>query len=126
MRERPPGTGTAAENRDIVLSVRDLKVGFWVPGGRVAAVDGVDLALRRGEILALVGESGSGKSALSMALVGLNRLDEARLKRSVTTAIPAPTTPAASRRNSAPMNGNHLRAIASSMFPRVMLSRMAV
>jgi peptide/nickel transport system ATP-binding protein len=34
------------------------------------ALDGVDLALRRGEILALVGESGSGKSTLAKILVG--------------------------------------------------------
>jgi peptide/nickel transport system ATP-binding protein len=44
-----------------------------VPGGRLNAVDGVDLTLRRGELLALVGESGSGKSALAMSIVGLNR-----------------------------------------------------
>jgi oligopeptide/dipeptide ABC transporter ATP-binding protein len=56
-----------------VMRIRDLHVGFDVPGGRVRAVDGVDLELRRGEILAIVGESGSGKSALSLALVGLNR-----------------------------------------------------
>ena len=29
------------------------------------------------------------------------------------------------KRNSAPMNGNHFFAIASSMFPRVMLSRIS-
>jgi peptide/nickel transport system ATP-binding protein len=56
-----------------VLSVRDLRVGFDVPAGRLPAVGGVDLDLRRGEVLALVGESGSGKSALAMSLVGLNR-----------------------------------------------------
>ncbi|MFJ3895652.1 ABC transporter ATP-binding protein [Streptomyces sp. NPDC090083] len=58
---------------EAVLTVRDLRVGFDVPAGRLPAVAGVDLTLRRGEILALVGESGSGKSALAMSMVGLNR-----------------------------------------------------
>ncbi|MFD5624833.1 ABC transporter ATP-binding protein [Streptomyces sp. NPDC127072] len=56
-----------------VLEIRDLRVRFEVGAGRLPAVDGVDLTLRRGEVLALVGESGSGKSALAMSLVGLNR-----------------------------------------------------
>ncbi|MEQ3548997.1 ABC transporter ATP-binding protein [Pseudonocardia nematodicida] len=58
---------------ETVMRIRDLHVGFDTPAGRLPAVDGVDLDLRRGEILALVGESGSGKSALTMSLVGLNR-----------------------------------------------------
>ncbi|GAA2703366.1 ABC transporter ATP-binding protein [Actinoplanes palleronii] len=58
---------------ETLLEIRGLTVGFDVPAGRLPAVAGVDLSLRRGEILALVGESGSGKSALSMSLVGLNR-----------------------------------------------------
>jgi len=71
-----PGTapaGTAAPDAgngaasDAVATVRDLTISF---SGR-PAVRGVDLDLRRGEVLALVGESGSGKTLTSMSLVGL-------------------------------------------------------
>lgn len=50
-----------------MLTVRDLRVRF--PG--VAAVDGVDLDLADGEVLALLGPSGSGKSTLLRAIAGL-------------------------------------------------------
>ncbi|MDP9482336.1 MAG: ABC transporter ATP-binding protein [Chloroflexota bacterium] len=39
----------------------------------VRAVDGVDLAIRKGEILALVGESGSGKTTTGRVIVKLTR-----------------------------------------------------
>jgi ABC-type uncharacterized transport system YnjBCD ATPase subunit len=38
----------------------------------VQALEGVDLQLRKGEIVGLVGESGSGKSVLSYALLGIS------------------------------------------------------
>ncbi|WP_020574118.1 ABC transporter ATP-binding protein [Actinopolymorpha alba] len=57
-----------------VLSARGLEVDFRVRGGRRArAVDGVNLDLAPGEILALAGESGCGKTTLARTLLGLVR-----------------------------------------------------
>lgn len=40
--------------------------------GEIVALDGVDLALRKGEILALVGDNGAGKSTLIKCLAGVH------------------------------------------------------
>jgi oligopeptide/dipeptide ABC transporter ATP-binding protein len=56
----------------LTLEARDITVAFQLRGGDVAtALDGADLTVRSGEIVALVGESGSGKTTLARALVGL-------------------------------------------------------
>ena len=55
-----------------VLRVRDLHIDFDLATGPVHAVRGIDLEVRRGEVLAVVGESGSGKSATALAVLGLN------------------------------------------------------
>ena len=86
MRTKPePATRSATTADDeILVSIRDLSVHYQLRGGSLArllgmntgtvrAVDGVNLELRKGEVLGVVGESGSGKTTLGRALLGLVR-----------------------------------------------------
>ena len=54
-----------------MLSATDLQVELDAEAGTVRAVDGLSLAIRRGETFALVGESGCGKSMTALALMRL-------------------------------------------------------
>ena len=54
-----------------MLSIDRLKVALDADAGIVKAIDGLSLAIRRGETFALVGESGCGKSMTALALMRL-------------------------------------------------------
>jgi len=54
-----------------LLEVRDFGLEFRTRSGTVRALQGVNLQLRKGEIVALVGESGSGKSVSALSILKL-------------------------------------------------------
>lgn len=71
--ERPALTEPAIE-------IAGLAKGFGSGERRVQAVDGVDLTVRRGEIVALLGPNGAGKTTTIDMLLGLSDPDKGTVK----------------------------------------------
>lgn len=58
--------------RDVLLELKDIEVGFKTKHGVFRAVKGVSFSIYRGETFGLVGESGSGKTSIGRAIVRIN------------------------------------------------------
>jgi len=76
--EPRPDPAPTQPDAPIVIKTDDLKVWFPIKRGflrrvvgHIKAVDGVSIAVRKGETLGIVGESGSGKTTLGLAILRL-------------------------------------------------------
>jgi microcin C transport system ATP-binding protein len=76
--EPKPDPAPPQPDAPVVLETTDLKVWFPIKRGvlrkvvgHIKAVDGISIALRKGETLGVVGESGSGKTTLGLAILRL-------------------------------------------------------
>ena len=56
-------------DNEVILEVKNLRVSY----GKVEALHGVDLSIRRGQIVTVIGPNGAGKTTLLAALMGLLR-----------------------------------------------------
>ncbi len=56
---------------DLLLEIKNLKTQFALDEGTVRAVDGVNIAIKRGQVVGIVGESGCGKSMTAMSVMRL-------------------------------------------------------
>jgi oligopeptide/dipeptide ABC transporter ATP-binding protein len=68
------GVRTPTATTPPLIAARGAVVEYHAAGRALRAVDGVDLTLHPGEVVAVVGESGCGKTSLARALVGLQPL----------------------------------------------------
>jgi len=64
-----------------LLEVNDLVVHFETDRGRIEAIDGANLIIRPGEVVALVGESGCGKTTMARAILNVIPSPPARICR---------------------------------------------
>jgi ABC-type oligopeptide transport system ATPase subunit len=96
-----PAPSASPAAQEPILEVRDLHVHFGARRGRgptAKAVDGVDLQVGQGEIVALAGESGCGKTSLARAILGLVEPTSGQvLYRGRSAAAPPPSSPTAAR-----------------------------
>jgi peptide/nickel transport system ATP-binding protein len=67
------------DERALLLDIRGLKTHFSTDDGIVQAVDGVDIAIGRGETVGVVGESGCGKTVTALSVLKLIAMPPGRI-----------------------------------------------
>ncbi len=71
---KKPGSGEQrGQKGDILLEMRGLRIEGMSGDEWTEIVHGIDVTLRRGEVLGLIGESGAGKSTIGLAAMGFAR-----------------------------------------------------
>ena len=73
-------TGRPGLQKDTMIDVENLSKHFTHHGRRLAALDGVSLQIKAGEIFGIIGRSGAGKSTLIRCLNLLERPDSGRIR----------------------------------------------
>src|ERR671922_2282461 len=66
---------------DALLTIRNLHTYFYTEDGVVKALNGVNLEIKRGEVLGLVGESGCGKSVTALSILRLIQDPPGKIER---------------------------------------------
>jgi len=64
---------------DELLTIKNLQVEFNTYKGTVHALNGVNLSVKKGEIVGLVGESGCGKSTLGKTILLINKITDGKV-----------------------------------------------
>ena len=66
-------------DKTMLLEIKDLRTYFHIGKRIVKAVDGIDLNVSQGQVMAIVGESGCGKSVTSLSVMRLVPTPPARI-----------------------------------------------
>ncbi|MCR9257748.1 MAG: ABC transporter ATP-binding protein [Alphaproteobacteria bacterium] len=61
------------QDQDVLLQIEDLRIEGYSDEKWIEIVHGVDLTLKRGQVMGLIGESGAGKSTIGLAAMGFAR-----------------------------------------------------